>query len=137
MTDFVGRKDQVAARNPLVLLVEDHDASALVTGIFLEHFGYCCVVARDGREAIEKFQQESYAAVLMDIQMPGIGGYEATRMIRAYEAERKSPRTPVIGLTARALIGDRQLCLEAGMDDYLSKPFSEKALRAMLEKHCG
>lgn len=106
-----------------ILLVEDYAPNVMVAGAFLEEFGYTYEVASNGEEAIDRVKGGQYLAVLMDIQMAKMDGLEATRQIRNYEQHAGRPRIPIIGMTAHALSGDRERCLNAGMDDYLSKPF--------------
>src|SRR5205823_8957524 len=96
--------------------------------------GYPADTADNGQQAIEALGRSTYAAVLMDCQMPEMDGFAATREIRRREGER---HTPIIGLTANAMEGDRERCLAAGMDDYLSKPFGTDALAAILERWAG
>jgi two-component system, sensor histidine kinase and response regulator len=84
------------------------------------------VVAADGKQAVEMFQRESFDLVLMDVQMPEMDGFEATVAIRA--AEGRGRHVPIIAMTAHAMKGDRELCLEAGMDDYLAKPIRASEL---------
>ena len=103
----------------------------------LEFIGCTCTVARHGREALVVLERDAFDAVLMDCQMPEMDGYEATAAIRQREAAQGAERrVPVIALTAGAVEGDRDKCLAAGMDDYLSKPFSlvqlERTLRQWL-----
>lgn len=116
-----------------VLLVEDYEANVLVATTYLDMFGYACDVAKNGLEAIEKFKSENYIAVLMDVQMNGMNGFEATRIIREIEAANNLARTTIIGMTAHALAGDREKCLNAGMDDYLPKPFNPDDFQEKLE----
>ncbi len=111
-----------------ILLVEDYPANVLVTSTFLEKFGYDCDVAGNGIEAIEKVQQNSYALTLMDVQMQGMNGLEATILIREHEKQKNLSRLPIIGMTAHAMAGDKERCLAAGMDDYLPKPFNSDDL---------
>ena len=80
-------------------------------------------VASNGEQAVEFFRKQPFDAILMDVQMPVLGGFDATRTIREEEYAFSLARTPIIGLTAHALEGDRQRCLDSGMDDYLAKPF--------------
>jgi PAS domain S-box-containing protein len=117
---------------PRILLVEDYAPNVLVTGTFLEEFGYEYDVASDGNEALEKTKDKNYAAVLMDVQMHGMNGLEATAAIRKRE-EGGTRRIPIIGMTAHALSGDRERCLKAGMDEYLSKPFNPDHLEKLLK----
>lgn len=115
-----------------VLLVEDNPINQVVTAALLEKLGCRVTVAEDGREAIEKLTAQSVDLVLMDCQMPVMDGYEATRRIRAGEAG--VPQLPIVAVTAHALAEDRQKCLDAGMDDYLAKPFGSEELLNMLGK---
>lgn len=120
-----------------ILLVEDYAPNVLVAGTFIEEFGFGWDSAKSGAEAVEKFKQGNFAAILMDVQMFGMNGLEATKAIRAYEAENNLPRVPIIGMTAHALAGDREKCLSAGMDDYISKPFNPDELQDKLQKMTG
>ena len=126
--------DTPAARlTPKILVVEDVPANVYIAQRFLDMFGFEYEVATDGRQALDRIMAgETYDAILMDIQMPVMDGREATRRIRAFE--RDSARTPqqIIAVTAHAMLADRTQCLEAGMDDYLAKPFEAKALEQKL-----
>jgi two-component system, sensor histidine kinase and response regulator len=104
-----------------VLLVEDHAVNQMVAQAILERRGFEVVLAGNGREGVEAFRRERFDLVLMDIQMPEMDGFEALEAIRALE-QRTGRRTPVVALTAHAMKEDRERCLAAGMDDYLSKP---------------
>ena len=103
-----------------ILVVEDHNINQKVIKNILERYGFQIDIANNGVEAIEAIRRHDYALIFMDCQMPVMDGYEATRQIRADEQEWQ--HTPVIALTANALQGDRERCLAAGMDDYLTKP---------------
>ena len=92
-------------------------------------------MAENGQIGVDVAMTGSYDVILMDGQMPGLDGYEATEAIRQWEGAHDRPRTSIIALTANAMDGDRERCLQAGMDDYLSKPVRRKELRAMLLKH--
>jgi PAS domain S-box-containing protein len=105
---------------PFVLVVEDSPVNQIVVVRTLERCGCRTDVAHNGRQALEMLSKQHYDAVLMDCQMPEMDGYEATAALRA--RENGGPRTPVIAMTAHAMQGDREQCLDAGMDDYLSKP---------------
>lgn len=100
----------------------------------LTKLGFSFDIAMDGLEAVEKLDHNHYDLVLMDCQLPGMDGYEATRRFRQQELERKTARTPVIALTANAMQGDRETCLQAGMDDYMTKPISMASLRQKLQQ---
>jgi CheY-like chemotaxis protein len=117
-----------------LLVVEDNQTNQLVIQRLLEKLGCRMDFANNGAEAVKRVVEKSYSAVLMDCQMPVLDGYAATRQIRAAEAGGETRRVPIIALTAYAMAGDRQKCLEAGMDDYLSKPLREAELRRALEK---
>ncbi|ESQ79627.1 PAS domain-containing hybrid sensor histidine kinase/response regulator [Asticcacaulis sp. YBE204] len=124
-------------KQPPVLLVEDYEPNILVASTFLEAFGYRVDVARNGLEAFEKIKHHTYIVALMDVQMPGLNGLDATRMIRAHEAQTGKARLPIIGITAHALAGDRERCLAVGMDDYLPKPFNPDELQEKIQTLSG
>lgn len=118
---------------PRVLLAEDYQPNALIARTFLEDMGYDVDVAQDGREALDRFRQREYSAVLLDVQMPDVDGLEAARAMRGMEQEAHRTRTPIIALTAHATRDDALFCLKAGMDDYLSKPFNAAQLSQKLQ----
>ncbi len=112
-----------------ILVAEDHPFNRKLCELMLATFGARADFAVDGREAIEKFQPGTYDAILMDGNMPELDGFEATAAIRKLELEKNpARRVRVIALTANALVGERERCLAAGMDDYLSKPFTADQL---------
>ncbi|CAM3243184.1 ATP-binding protein [Asticcacaulis taihuensis] len=113
-----------------VLLVEDYPPNVLVAKTFLEMFGYEVDLAVDGASAVYMADSLRYAIILMDIQMPEMDGFEATRLIR--RSGRPNAETPIIGMTAHALDGIREKCLAAGMNEYLSKPFAPADLESRL-----
>jgi CheY-like chemotaxis protein len=115
-----------------VLLVEDDAVNQRVARVMLEKRGYAVDVAADGNEAVEATRATAYAAVLMDCQMPRLDGYAATEEIRRRDAQRA--RVPIIAMTANTGPGDRERCLAAGMDDYVSKPVSGDSLDAVLRR---
>jgi PAS domain S-box-containing protein len=115
-----------------VLLAEDNPVNQRVTALMLQRMGCHADVVGNGFEACDAMRQVSYDLVLMDCQMPDMDGYACTRAIRALEGSLR--RTPIIALTANALKGEREQCLSAGMDDYLSKPITPDALSAALER---
>ncbi len=120
-----------------ILLVEDYVPNVLVAQTFLDQFGYDTDVAHNGREAFEKFKSGNYVLILMDIQMHGMNGWDATRLIRTYETANRLRRIPILGMTAHALSGDRERCLASGMDDYIAKPFSPDILQNKLSGLLG
>lgn len=124
-----------AVKDARLLLVEDNEINQQVATELLRSGGYSCDVRGDGKQAVEAIQAGNYDLVLMDCQMPEMDGYEATRVIRRWEAQTGRRRLPIIALTANALSGDRQLCLDAGMSDYLKKPLSRRELFATVEQH--
>jgi signal transduction histidine kinase/CheY-like chemotaxis protein len=119
-----------------VLVVEDNEVNALVVRGMLEQMGVNAELAVDGQKALVSMGQTAFDLVLMDCQMPVLDGWEATRLWRARETRmRQHMRTPIIALTASAAAGERERCLEAGMDDYLSKPFSREALGQLVDRY--
>ena len=118
-----------------VLVVDDNDSNRLVARLLLERLGCEVETAGNGSEALEKAQGETFDLIFMDCSMPELDGYEATRRLRAREAP--GTRNTVIAMTAYALSGDRQRCLEAGMDDYLSKPVDLASIRGVLSRNLG
>ncbi|KWN64372.1 response regulator [Burkholderia ubonensis] len=122
------------AASARVLLVEDNAVNQQITLAMLEDTGYAVAVAENGRQALERLANERFDVVLMDCQMPLMDGFEATELLRRREAETGAPRLPVIALTANAISGDRERCIAAGMDDYLSKPFRRDVLLKLLAR---
>jgi len=119
----------VNPNGPLVLIAEDNAINDAVATAFLVKQGMRTEVAHNGREAVEMALTKDYAAILMDCQMPELDGYEATRRIRAAERGR---HVPIIAMTAHSMTGDRERCLAAGMDDYLSKPVRAAELASVI-----
>ncbi len=119
-----------------VLLVEDNDVNMEVSRSILKSQGCAVTTAADGREGLALFQAGAFDLVFMDCQMPEMDGFEATAAIREREAGSRR-HTPIIALTANAIEGDREQCLRAGMDDYLSKPVSRNAIQTMLARWGG
>jgi PAS domain S-box-containing protein len=122
------------ARSLKVLVAEDNAMNRKVALGLLKKRGHRVVAVEDGQQAIEASERERYDVVLMDVQMPRTSGLEAAAAIRARERAAGSPRTPIIALTAHAMAGDRERCLEAGMDDYVAKPVDAEELFAAIER---
>ena len=141
-----GRKASVASPRRLrfpdarILLVEDNLVNQEVASTMLAQMGCKVDIAGNGQEAIDRLARHSYAIVLMDCQMPVMDGFQATAVIRARECAAASggsdapPRLPIVAVTAHAIRGDRERCLEAGMDDYLCKPFVREELAMVLKR---
>jgi PAS domain S-box-containing protein len=118
-----------------ILLVEDNLINqAVALGMLKKIEGYNVAVAGNGLEALKAHAEHPFDLILMDCHMPEMDGYEATRQIRAREAAAGGPRVPIVALTANAMAQDREDCLNAGMDDHLSKPFTRNKLAEMLER---
>jgi signal transduction histidine kinase len=125
--------ETVAQRAPLtILLAEDNLVGQKITLRILAKFGYTAEAVGSGTQAIEQMMHHPYDLILMDIRMPGMDGIEATRRIRAMQFSQPAPT--IIAMTAAATVEDRQRCLEAGMDDYISKPLAVTELRRLLEE---
>jgi CheY-like chemotaxis protein len=124
-----------AGRRVRLLLVEDNITNQQVALSILRKLGlYTVDAVADGREAVKALQAIPYDLVLMDVQMPGTDGLEATRHIRTFKPANPNHQIPIIALTAHAMQGDRERCLQAGMDDYLPKPVTPQALAEVLER---
>jgi len=119
-----------------VLVVEDNAVNQALLAKMLERRGHAVVLTGNGADAVDRLQESpgGFDVVLMDIQMPVMDGYEATAVIRMREAQDSLPRMPIIAVTAHAMSGERDKCLEAGMDNYLAKPVSEAELMALMDE---
>jgi len=117
-----------------ILLAEDNFVNQKLAVTMLQKRGYRVAVANDGLEALASLEREPFDLVLMDVHMPNMGGFEATAQIREREQASGRPRLPVIALTALAMTGDREKCLQAGMDAYLTKPINARELFATLSQ---
>jgi two-component system, sensor histidine kinase and response regulator len=118
------------AASPRILMAEDNPINQRVGMLILQRAGFIIEVVGDGNEAVQAHMANPYDLILMDCQMPSMDGFEASRQIRA--AKTKQPI--IIAVTANALAGERERCLGAGMDDYLSKPFQAEQLVAVVRK---
>jgi signal transduction histidine kinase/CheY-like chemotaxis protein len=123
----------VRAEAAIVLVVEDSPVNRIVAGRVLERAGFRAQLVDDALQALEALDAQHFDAVLMDCQMPGMDGYEATRELRRRESGG-GRRTPVIAMTAHAMTGDRERCLAAGMDDYVAKPVRSRTLVEVLQR---
>ncbi|MEZ5181554.1 MAG: response regulator [Acidimicrobiales bacterium] len=115
-----------------MLLAEDNKINQVVAVGTLKKLGYVVDIVEDGGQAVAACAAEEYDAVLMDVMMPGVDGYQATGMIREHERANGLKPLPIIGLSARAMAGDREIALEAGRNDYLTKPLRTSALEEVL-----
>jgi len=132
VTKHTLREARVAAGHR-VLLAEDNHVNQILAVRLLERRGHRVVVANNGREAVELLADHHFDVVLMDVQMPQMDGFEATAAIRRNE-ERTGRHGPILAMTARAMKGDEERCLEAGMDGYLAKPIHAEQLYRLLEE---
>jgi PAS domain S-box-containing protein len=128
--DRVHKKDETRA-----LIVEDYDGNILVIGHLLDEMSCKYDVAKNGREGIDLWDLHHDDFILMDVQMPEMDGFTATTYIRKAEGDRGMVRTPIIGMTAHALVGDKDKCIAAGMDSYLPKPLIEQDLKNEIYKY--
>jgi CheY-like chemotaxis protein len=116
-----------------ILLVDDDDLSRRMMALLMSEKGYNYDIASNGLEAVDAVKSQSYAVVLMDLQMPMMDGFEAARSIRSWEAGKQ--HTPIIALTAMLFDGEIRKCLSAGMDDCISKPFNTESLFLLIESY--
>ena len=120
-----------------ILVAEDNLVNQTIIQAMLKQLGHEVRVAGDGREALEALKQDAFDLVLMDCNMPVMGGLEATRRLRDGTGGVRDPDVPVIALTANAMDGDREACLAAGMNDFLAKPVNIATLRQAIERVRG
>jgi two-component system sensor histidine kinase/response regulator len=130
---FVRRSGNISANPRTILLVEDVAVNQMLAQRILEKAGHKVVVADNGREGVAMLAEHPFDVVLMDVQMPEMDGFEAAKAIRALERE-SGAHIPIIAMTAYAMTGDRERCLEAGMDGYISKPIRARELLSAVEK---
>ena len=145
-------EEEQARTRPLILVVEDNAVNQKLAVRLLEKMGYRADIAANGVEAIAAIERIPYAAILMDCQMPEMDGFEATKIIRGRETNHSlagrlsladsslhvfstlAIRIPIIAMTANAMQGDQERCLESGMDDYISKPIKPELLKTTLQR---
>ncbi len=114
-----------------ILIVEDHDSNRALVERVLSEYGYCLLTALDGREAIEIATLEHPDLILMDMKLPRVDGYQATRTLKQ---QSMTADIPIVALTAQAMEGDRQKALEAGCDGYISKPIDTRAFPEQVKR---
>jgi CheY-like chemotaxis protein len=119
-----------------ILLAEDNTINQRLAIRLLERAGYVVTLAENGQEAVAAYERQPFDAILMDVQMPDMSGFDATQQIRDIE-QRRNRHTPIIAMTAHAMTDDRERCLAAGMDGYLTKPIDAKLLFETLEGAVG
>jgi CheY-like chemotaxis protein len=122
--------EQAGNHPPRILMAEDNQINQKVGKLILQRAGFELDLVEDGREALRAHQAKPYDLILMDCQMPVMDGLEACRQIRLLPTQQPV----IVAVTANALLGERERCLEAGMDDYLSKPFQAEQLVAIVRK---
>ncbi len=127
------KKKEISLKDKEILIAEDNKANQMVMSILFNKAGIKFDLANNGEEAVELFKKKRYDVVLMDVSMPVMDGLEATRKIREYEKENNLGHTPIIALTAHAMRGEREKILDAGMDEYITKPVEKKKLFSTIE----
>ncbi|WP_055128857.1 response regulator [Pseudomonas mediterranea] len=129
--------EPVASRAPKVLCVDDNPANLLLVQTLLEDMGAKVLAVESGYAAVQAVQKETFDLVLMDVQMPGMDGRQSTEAIRQWESERHCTPLPIVALTAHAMANEKRALLQSGMDDYLTKPISERQLAQVVLKWTG
>jgi two-component system sensor histidine kinase BarA len=130
-------KQNAPSRPPLILCVDDNPANLLLVQTLLDDMGAQVSIANSGYEAVEKAAEQSFDLIFMDVQMPGMDGRQATEAIRQQESERDQSPVPIVALTAHALANEKRALLQSGLDDYLTKPISERQLAQVVLKWTG
>jgi len=125
---------RATSRSLSILVAEDNTVNQKVAASMLKRMGHQPTLVANGNEAVKKWSETPFDLILMDVQMPGVDGFEAARRIRNQELAAET-RTPIIAMTARAMSGDRERCIAAGMDDYVSKPVTMEALKRALARY--
>ena len=129
------RNERWSEEHPMrILVVEDEPNNQVLISRYLKKFGYASTIAGNGIEAIENLKSGSYDMVLMDVQMPKMDGCTATRKIRSGEAGEKNKDVYIAAITAYAMASDRDRCIDAGMNDYLSKPIRAEEIKSLLQR---
>ncbi len=121
------------SRSQIILVAEDHPINQQVAQLYLDELGFACNVSNNGRDVVQSAKSGAYSLILMDCQMPEMDGFEATMSIRKNE-ENTGRHIPIVAMTANAVKGDKERCLAAGMDDYISKPVDPAELARILER---
>jgi signal transduction histidine kinase/CheY-like chemotaxis protein len=129
---IVYRQKGINMSNGKILVAEDNPSNQKLMTILLQKMGLDVTIAEDGQKAIDKCAEETFDLILMDMQMPNVNGYEATRQLRSQDL-----KTPIIAVTANAMMGDEEKCLEAGCDGYISKPIDRVKLGEVINSHLG
>ncbi|WPN28843.1 response regulator [Pseudomonas sp. P5_109] len=129
--------EPVSSRAPKVLCVDDNPANLMLVQTLLEDMGAKVLAVESGYAAVKAVQNETFDLVLMDVQMPGMDGRQSTEAIRQWESERHSTPLPIVALTAHAMANEKRALLQSGMDDYLTKPISERQLAQVVLKWSG
>jgi two-component system sensor histidine kinase BarA len=127
----------LSSRAPHLLCVDDNPANLLLVQTLLEDMGAKVLAVDSGYAAVKAIQKETFDLVLMDVQMPGMDGRQATEAIRAWEVEQQRTSLPIVALTAHAMANEKRALLHSGMDDYLTKPISERQLAQVVLKWTG
>ncbi|MGH8046045.1 MAG: response regulator, partial [Chthoniobacterales bacterium] len=131
------RREKFAGHTPRVLVVDDNTLNRRLTTHLLQQLGAETAVAASAAECFEKLDTNIFDLVLMDVQMPVMDGLDATRHIRSKEKEKGGRAMPIVALTADAMVGDRERCMESGMDDYLTKPLRREELARVLTAYAS
>jgi len=128
-------KEDVQGLSKKVLLVEDNHVNQKLASIILKKLNCSVDIAKNGEEAVTEIKRNIYDIIFMDCQMPVMNGFEATRAIRKYQQENNLELTPIVAMTANAMMGDKERCIQSGMDDYLKKPVRKQEVEDILKKY--